>query len=51
MQYEQEDHVPHCHGFDEIVFVLKGSGVHVVDNDEYPYACKYNISVGFFSRT
>ncbi len=36
MQYEQEDKVLHCHGFDELVFVLKGSGVHVVDNDEYP---------------
>jgi AraC family L-rhamnose operon transcriptional activator RhaR/AraC family L-rhamnose operon regulatory protein RhaS len=36
MQYEQEEHVLHCHGFDELVFVLKGSGVHVVDNDEYP---------------
>ncbi len=36
MQYEQEDHVLHSHGFDELVFVLKGSGVHVVDNDEYP---------------
>ena len=36
MQYEQEDKVLHCHGFDELVFVLKGSGVHVVDKDEYP---------------
>jgi len=36
MQYEQEGHVLHCHGFDELVFVLKGSGVHVIDKDEYP---------------
>ncbi len=36
MQYEQEGHVLHCHSFDEIVFVLKGSGVHVVGNDQYP---------------
>jgi len=36
MQHEQAKHMLHCHGFDELVFVLKGSGTHIINEDEYP---------------
>ncbi len=36
MEPEQAKHMLHCHGFDELVFVLKGSGTHIINEDEYP---------------
>jgi len=36
MEPEQAKHMLHCHGFDELVFVLKGSGTHIINEDEFP---------------
>ncbi|MCX7846514.1 MAG: helix-turn-helix domain-containing protein [bacterium] len=33
---EQDAAPPHRHSFDEVVVITGGSGVHVIDNEEYP---------------